>query len=146
MWPLSRSQSTPILHCLPTSVRDPFGRPILVIEVIPASKTLDTFKPLIIQAFERLRILLEGLNNDEDPRSRPTVLQYMVLLDLKEFSFKDFVSMASAWFETVPDYSKRILNLSHGLSVKSFLAIPECWREVSDLRVSRNSPHVDRPS
>lgn len=91
MWPLCPFPPTPNLHCLPGGVRDPFGRPILVIEVISATMASDTFRPHIIQTFERLRCHLKRLNDGENPGPRPPVLQYVILLDLSSLSFRDFV-------------------------------------------------------
>lgn len=87
--PLGRSQPTSTLHCLPITARDPFDRPILIIRVPGIEATSDVAKPLILQTFERLRAQLQSLNETD---SESPTLQYIVLLDLHEFSLKSFVS------------------------------------------------------
>jgi hypothetical protein len=91
MWPLNVPQLAQNLHCLPNSVHDHFGRPVLVIEVMAVKTASDTFKLHIIQTFERLRCHLKCLNDAENPGPRPPILQYVILLDLKCLSFRDFV-------------------------------------------------------
>lgn len=103
LWPLRPPQSSPVLHCLPSSARDPFGRPILVIEAVPLKDYSDTLKPYIIQTFERLRVLLKQLMDDGASGLHLPTLQYIILLDLKEFSYKNFVSLAVTCSESVPD-------------------------------------------
>jgi hypothetical protein len=91
MWPLDLPRPTPNLHCLPNNVHDRFGRPVLVIEVAAVKTASDTFRLHIIQTFERLRCHLKCLNDGENPGPRPPILQYVILLDLKSLSFRDFV-------------------------------------------------------
>jgi hypothetical protein len=53
----------------------------------------DTLRPHIIQTFEHLRCHLKYLNDGEDPGL--PILQYVILLDLKNLSFRDVVSRIS---------------------------------------------------
>ncbi|KIK69267.1 hypothetical protein GYMLUDRAFT_642466 [Collybiopsis luxurians FD-317 M1] len=94
--PLSR------VYFLPTDVRDPFGRPILVIRAAPlaggstdhSSSSEDTnYFSLLIHAMEHFRLRLNELNcngaaasNQMNQIQTPPVLQYVVLLDVKELS------------------------------------------------------------
>ena len=91
VWPLEVRRPTPNLYCLPKRVRDRFGRPVIVIEVMAVKMASDTFRLHIIQTFERLRCHLKCLNDEENPGPRPPILQYVILLDLKSLSFRDFV-------------------------------------------------------
>lgn len=97
MWPLDLPRPTPNLHCLPDTVYDPFGRPILLIEVMAIKTASDTFKLHIIQTFERLRCHLKRLNDGENPGPRLPILQYVILLDLKSLSFRDFNIELLSW-------------------------------------------------
>ena len=92
LWLEIRHPPIPIVHCLPTSVRDPLGRPILFIEVVAFNESTDDFKPHIIQGFERLRGHLVELNDISEPNTLRPVLQYVVLLDLKGLSMQSLVS------------------------------------------------------
>ncbi|KAG6827344.1 hypothetical protein H0H92_012165 [Tricholoma furcatifolium] len=88
LWPLRHSaQVLTAMHCLPLNVRDPFGRPILLIKALPMNITSESAKPMIIEAFERLRCHLKDLN----AASAPPILQYVILLDVKDFSLAYFV-------------------------------------------------------
>jgi hypothetical protein len=60
-----------------------------VIEVVAVKTASDNFRPHIIQTFERLRCHLKCLNDGEDPGV--PILQYVILLDLKNLSFRDVV-------------------------------------------------------
>ncbi|KJA20016.1 hypothetical protein HYPSUDRAFT_142747 [Hypholoma sublateritium FD-334 SS-4] len=87
LWPTEPPSRIPNVHCLPTDIRDRFGRAVLVIETAPVDDTMDSQKRSIILAFEQLRIHLRRLyDKSEDHRNPP--LQYMVLLDLSQLSLQ----------------------------------------------------------
>ncbi|KAF5380370.1 hypothetical protein D9615_004739 [Tricholomella constricta] len=95
LWPLGDSGPTPVLHCLPENAHDPFGRPILLVEVLPLDVTSDALKPKIVQTFERLRRHLRNLNASATTTS--PILQYIVLLDLQGLSLKSFDIEVLSW-------------------------------------------------
>ena len=81
-----------ILHCLPSSVSDPFGRPIIVLKVsaLAAEHSTDDFKHLLMPTINHLQLHLKELNALEERKERP-ILQYVVLLDLAEVSIQHVV-------------------------------------------------------
>jgi hypothetical protein len=97
--PLSPVPSPRTLHLLPSTSRDPFGRPIIIMNDFAAvdvsqDATLD-FKRVLAPTLERLRKYLKELNeNDEGEgrRHRP-VLQYVLVLDLKGVLIQHIVSL-----------------------------------------------------
>ncbi|KAF8893464.1 CRAL-TRIO domain-containing protein [Infundibulicybe gibba] len=93
LWPLAPPILMPMLHCLPGTVRDPLGRPILIIEVVPFNESSDAVKHIIIQAIERLRSRLQRFS---ESCTKP-VLQYIVLLDLKRLSFQKINIELISW-------------------------------------------------
>jgi NADPH-dependent 7-cyano-7-deazaguanine reductase QueF-like protein len=78
------------LHCLP-DVRDPLGRPILVIEAVAFKESSEIHQQqnFLIQIMEQFRLYLKTLNQSSEASS-PS-LQYIVLLDLKEVSMNTIV-------------------------------------------------------
>lgn len=78
----------PNLHCLPAF--DPFGRPILVIKVVPLDEDIKSQKRFITKAFEQLRIYLKVLYDGAKDVRKPT-LQYVALLDLCQLSLQSIV-------------------------------------------------------
>ncbi|TFK44283.1 CRAL-TRIO domain-containing protein [Crucibulum laeve] len=93
------------VHCLPNDVRDPFGRPILVIGTTPMVQSPEESRRLIIALFEQLRIHLTCLherstNGDDLP------LQYVVLVDLKGLSMQSIDIDLMSWMlrEVVPRF------------------------------------------
>ena len=87
-----------ILHCLPSSVSDPFGRPIIVLKVsaLAAEHSTDTFKHLLMPTIDHLQVNLKKLNASQKRTERP-ILQYIVLLDLAGGSIQHVVcKLASA--------------------------------------------------
>ncbi|KAF9482205.1 CRAL/TRIO domain-containing protein [Pholiota conissans] len=96
IWPLEPPSLIPNLRCLPTDIRDRFGRAILVIETTPVDESIDSQKRSIIQAFEQLRLHLRKLyDNSEDHRNPP--LQYVALLDLKQISLQSMNVELFTW-------------------------------------------------
>lgn len=92
LWRTNRDFQLPaVVHCLPEHIRDPFGRPILVIEVEFANETPEVVKSYILQVFERLRLHLRSISGRGAPEEEP-VLQYIILLDLAKLSLQSVVS------------------------------------------------------
>jgi hypothetical protein len=90
LWPVALPFVIPNLHCLPNNIRDPFGRPVLVLEVVAMDESAESQKRLISRAFETLRIHLKKLYEmSEDNRNPP--LQYVALLDLSRLPFQTLV-------------------------------------------------------
>ena len=89
--PLSSVPLPPNLHLLPPSIKDPFGRPIIIMnELASAGNRSVDFKEILGITLERLRIYLKEINKMEGPSTRP-VLQYVVLLDLEGISIRQIV-------------------------------------------------------
>ncbi|ESK90852.1 phosphatidylinositol transfer protein csr1 [Moniliophthora roreri MCA 2997] len=104
LWPPKSDLHIPELHCLP-DVRDPLGRPILVIEPAALNGAPDAVQPLFIHAMERLRVHLKVLNDASDKTSSPS-LQYIVLLDLQKLSMQTMSIELFSWFlkELIPRF------------------------------------------
>jgi retinaldehyde-binding protein 1 len=98
VWRINASHHMPvksqleIIHCLPSSVSDPFGRPIIVLKVsaLVAEYTADTFKLLLLSTIDRLQAHLKKLNTSRDRKGRP-IFQYIVMLDLADVSIQHVV-------------------------------------------------------
>ncbi|KAJ7049689.1 hypothetical protein C8F01DRAFT_1264912 [Mycena amicta] len=104
LWPPETMQQLPLVHCLPPPVTDPFGRPILVIKVVSFNDSSDAYKPLLLRALERLRLHLQQLN--EDNPSQSPILQYVILLDLKNLSTQSLNIDLVTWTlrEAIPHF------------------------------------------
>lgn len=89
LWPPDPQSPLPAIHCLPHGIRDPYGRPMIFIQVAAFTDRADSLRPSIIRGFERLRIHLKNLNEGSD---RQHILQYVMLLDLKNLSMQNLVS------------------------------------------------------
>ncbi|KNZ82196.1 hypothetical protein J132_06268 [Termitomyces sp. J132] len=89
LWPLIHLAPTPLsmIHCLPKSARDPFGRPILLVKAIPLKTTSKNVKSNVIELFEGLRCHLKDINADS---TTLPIFQYMIILDIKETSLRTF--------------------------------------------------------
>lgn len=92
LWPLESHRPIPNLHCLPSEIRDPFGRPVLILEATPVDIAGDSQKRYIIQAFEQLRLHLKNLYDSSEDDARPP-LQYVVLFDLGQLSLQSIVTL-----------------------------------------------------
>jgi hypothetical protein len=81
-----------ILRCLPSSVSDPFGRPIVVLKVsaLAAEHSTDDFKHLLMPTINHLQTNLKNLNAIKERKERP-VFQYIILLDLADVSIQHVV-------------------------------------------------------
>ncbi|KDR75091.1 hypothetical protein GALMADRAFT_122666 [Galerina marginata CBS 339.88] len=105
LWPVELPFPIPTVHCLPSDIRDPFGRPILVVELIPVGEALDSQKRFLIRAFEQLRLHLKKVYDLSEDDPRPP-LQYVVLLDLRQLSFQSINIDFFTWTvrEVVPRF------------------------------------------
>ncbi|KAH6914400.1 CRAL-TRIO domain-containing protein [Coprinopsis sp. MPI-PUGE-AT-0042] len=101
----------PNVHCLPSEVVDPFGRPIVVIETIPVTFDAGLVKRGILQFFESLRsYLAERFRNPLPSIDSSPPLQCIVLVDLRALTYQraihpkalDVVSWAMR--ELIPRY------------------------------------------
>ncbi len=105
VWRLSNLRSpleqttTNFLQCLPSSILDPFDRPVIVLKMMAFNQASDAIKPLVLHVFELLRLNLERLNNDA--RMNP-VLQYVVILDLEGSLLQNLVSRFPRRIKQVP--------------------------------------------
>ncbi|KAF7315892.1 Protein real-time [Mycena indigotica] len=104
LWPPERPPHMPLMQCLPPPATDPFGRPVLIIKVVSFNDSSDAYKPLLLRALERLRLHLIQLNEDS-PKQTP-VLQYVILLDLKDLSTQSLNIDLVTWTlrEAVPHF------------------------------------------
>ncbi|KAK1225654.1 hypothetical protein PQX77_011411 [Marasmius sp. AFHP31] len=105
LWPPKSELPLRNVHCLPDNVRDPLGRPILVIRAIPLEEPPDQLIPVLFHVMERLRVCLKALNDTNDGPSMP-FLQYVVLLDVKELSMQSMSIELITWFinELIPRF------------------------------------------
>ncbi|PFH49760.1 hypothetical protein AMATHDRAFT_76020 [Amanita thiersii Skay4041] len=95
---------TNFLQHLPHHILDPLGRPIVIMRMLAFSQNSDSIKPVILHAFEKLRLNLKELNdslNNRDP-----ALQYMVLLDLDGLLLQNLNIELIAWTlrEVIPRF------------------------------------------
>ncbi|KIM75966.1 hypothetical protein PILCRDRAFT_826814 [Piloderma croceum F 1598] len=87
-----------ILHCLPSPVSDPFGRPIIVLKVsaLAAEHSTDNFKHLLMPTIDHLQAHLKELNASQK-RTETPILQYIVLLDLADVPIQHVDVKLIAW-------------------------------------------------
>ncbi|KAJ7661636.1 CRAL-TRIO domain-containing protein [Mycena rosella] len=107
LWPPDAVLHIPLIHCLPPPAHDPFGRPILIVKVVSFNDSSDAYKPLILRALERLRIHLKRLNHDSrQSESSAPILQYVILLDLKNLSTQSLNIDLVTWTlrEAIPQF------------------------------------------
>lgn len=81
-----------VLRCLPSSVSDPFGRPIILLQVgaLANEHSTDDFKHLLMPTIYHLQSHLKKLNALEEQKQKP-IFQYIVLLDLAGVSIQHLV-------------------------------------------------------
>ncbi|KAF8971084.1 CRAL-TRIO domain-containing protein [Flammula alnicola] len=105
LWPVEPPSLIPNLRCLPTDIRDRFGRPIVVVEASPVNETVEAQKRSVIRAFEQLRIHLKRLYDSSQDHRRPP-LQYVLLLDLGQLSLQSINIDLFTWTvrEIVPRF------------------------------------------
>lgn len=88
LWPPEPELSLSRVYFLPLDVRDPLGRPIIVIRALNLKDSSETYNHLI-RTMEQFRLRLKTLNDASDQTL--VVLQYIVLLDVKELSMQTLV-------------------------------------------------------
>ncbi|KAF4597952.1 CRAL-TRIO domain-containing protein [Pleurotus pulmonarius] len=105
MWPVVDLGSLPAVFCFPNHIRDPFGRPILLIKSSSLSMLSDSSKAPITQGLELLRQHLRLLNSSQT-EDDPPILQYVVLLDLAGLSMQGINIDLITWTlrETIPRF------------------------------------------
>ncbi|KIM45318.1 hypothetical protein M413DRAFT_441999 [Hebeloma cylindrosporum] len=105
LWPVEPPLAIPNLHCLPDNIRDPFGRPVLVLEVVAVDESTESQKLFIIRAFETLRIHLRKLYEMSEDNEKPS-LQYVALLDLSQLSLQSLNIDLFTWTlrEVIPRF------------------------------------------
>lgn len=76
---------------------DPLGRPIVILKVSALNENMDDFKRLVMPTMDHLRDHLKSLNDAQgSSHSTRPILQYVILLDLKDLSLQNIVS--KEWF------------------------------------------------
>lgn len=93
--PLNSVPPSPFLRCLPTNCRDPFDRPILVVQLSGLSENTEDLRAVLLRNTERLRFHLSMLNAS---RGTSPILQYVALLDIKGVSLSSLVRQMIARF------------------------------------------------
>ncbi|KAI0039772.1 CRAL/TRIO domain-containing protein, partial [Auriscalpium vulgare] len=97
---------TDIIHCLPRTSLDHFGRPVLVIRLAALGEVASDPRPYFLTAIELLRVNLKSLNDaSEEPRRHP-VLQYTLLLDMADVSMRSINVDLLTWYtrDVVPRF------------------------------------------
>lgn len=91
IYPRAEAPPLGLLHCLPSEIRDPFQRPILVLKVsdLATENGKKDFKNLLIPTIDRLQAHLKELN--ASIANKVPLLQYVVLLDLDDVSMQSMV-------------------------------------------------------
>jgi retinaldehyde-binding protein 1 len=108
IWPKETIPYLPQIHCFPDGVRDPLGRPILLIQVISFLDNPSIYQPLVMRAFEQLRLHLSQLRDQRG--HKPPALQYVVLLDLKELAISTFVQ-SPLFYESLHNLTLRFQSI-----------------------------------
>jgi len=96
-----------IIHCLPSNIRDPFGRPILIIKA-PTSfgDDVSASKLTISQMVEQLRVHLQFLDSETVEDTEQPALQYIAIVDLRAMSIQTFNIDLVTWVirEVIPRF------------------------------------------
>ncbi|KAI0088158.1 hypothetical protein BDY19DRAFT_1010025 [Irpex rosettiformis] len=115
--PWSARSPSPYLRCLPVDARDPFGRPIIIIQLSGLWSTGEDLKVSIYHNIELMRLHLVRLN-EREPGACP-ILQYVALLDIRGLAFNGQSVQLLSWFvhEVIPKFpgllaSALVLNYS----------------------------------
>ncbi|EJF65029.1 CRAL/TRIO domain-containing protein [Dichomitus squalens LYAD-421 SS1] len=100
--------STSFIRCLPTNVRDPFGRPIVVVKLCDLLGPSHDVRSALIHYMELLRLHLHTLNHQQETahgRERP-ILQYIVLMDIDRMPMQSQAVDLITWFlyELIPRF------------------------------------------
>lgn len=82
-----------LARCLPNDMRDPFGRPILVVRAVDfecsSTSEADVLKSRVLAQMEALRLHLADVAKVQ--KERPPTLQFVILLDLAGVSVQKAV-------------------------------------------------------
>lgn len=98
MLPHAASASpSPHLVCLPSRCRDPFGRPIVVVQLAKLLDTIDDVKSTLVLSVELMRLHLVRLNETRPTQSARPILQYVALLDIGGMSLNSMVREKSSF-------------------------------------------------
>ncbi|KAF8647088.1 hypothetical protein AX16_006922 [Volvariella volvacea WC 439] len=146
LWSLGPSPVVPLIHCLPNDARDPYGRPILVIEM-GGSMTEDptAAKALIIQVVERLRAHLQLLNAEAELNHSSPTLQYFILLDLRNLSIQSLDIDLITW--TIREVIPRFPGMLAGVMMVNYSwAYSGLWAVVKRLLPSSALSRVFSPT
>lgn len=92
LWPLVRHTVVEQIHCLPSDITDPLGRPILVLKPVAFDYRVQVHQPQAIRFVESLRLHLKSLNYTSN-REAP-YLQYVIVLDLANLSMRNVVGLS----------------------------------------------------
>ncbi|KAE9389884.1 CRAL/TRIO domain-containing protein [Gymnopus androsaceus JB14] len=93
LWPPEPDIPLARVHFLPLNVRDPLGRPIIVIQALGFEDASETYRSLLIHTMEQFRLRLKALNDASDL----VVLQYIVIFDVKELSVQTLSVDLVSW-------------------------------------------------
>ncbi|KAI0743967.1 CRAL-TRIO domain-containing protein [Daedaleopsis nitida] len=100
--------TTPFLRCLPQTARDPFHRPILVVQLSRLLEVTEDVRTTLIYYMELLRLNLEAVNDaGRADREDQPVLQYVALVDIGGISVQSVQNVdIISWFiyELVPRF------------------------------------------
>lgn len=80
------SEEPPFIQCLPSAIRDVFGRPVLLIRVGQLFDASVATKEMIVRVHEEMRKRLRTDGHCEEP-----TLQCVVMVDLKDVAMRSMV-------------------------------------------------------
>ena len=87
------------LHLLPSSIRDPFGRPIIIMSGFSADderQSTENLRATLAPTIELLRKYLKSLNDAGGDAGRP-ILQFIIVLDLEGVSIQHVVRLSTSF-------------------------------------------------
>ncbi|KIJ60014.1 hypothetical protein HYDPIDRAFT_32594 [Hydnomerulius pinastri MD-312] len=101
---LSASQPR-LLHCLPPSISDPLGRPMVFMRASSLQDSVVCIKNALLQEVERLRLHLRYIRDLQDD-SEKFPLQYVFVVDLQGVSIQNFNLELLSWLlrDVLPRY------------------------------------------
>jgi hypothetical protein len=91
--PLHLEPLSPYFRCLPSYARDPFGRPIVVLQIAKLFENSSNLKHTLLHVVELMRLHLVRLNQIRDvgeERAHP-VMQYVALLNVRGMPLNNMV-------------------------------------------------------
>ena len=84
-------ENTTLIACIPLTLPDPSGRPIIIIKPRePQTTSSNELRCLLCTYMEGLRVRLQQLNFNRDVKE-PPILQYIAILDMEGTSFRSAV-------------------------------------------------------